>query len=91
MFLCLHASGLTLIPVSIIAIRASMKSATPTDIFLPCMIATFFATMAAMIIVSFKQKINLLQPVVSGLFGWYFCYYSAIGNVSCSPEQGRTG
>ena len=25
MFLCLHASGLTLIPVSIIAIRASMN------------------------------------------------------------------
>jgi spore maturation protein SpmA len=64
MFLCLHASGLTLIPVSIIAIRASMGSATPTDIFLPCMIATFVATMAAMIIVSIKQKINLLQPIV---------------------------
>ena len=43
MFLCLHASGLTLIPVSIIAIRASMDSATPTDIFLPTMIATCFA------------------------------------------------
>ncbi|OPB86018.1 spore maturation protein [Elizabethkingia ursingii] len=69
MFLCLHASGLTLIPVSIIAIRASMKSATPTDIFLPCMIATFFATMAAMTIVSFKQKINLLQPVVLAYLG----------------------
>lgn len=69
MFLCLHASGLTLIPVSIIAIRASMKSATPTDIFLPCMIATFFATMAAMIIVSFKQKINLLQPVILAYLG----------------------
>lgn len=64
MFLCLHASGLTLIPVSIIAIRSSMGSETPTDIFLPCMIATFFATMAAMIIVSIKQKINLFQPVV---------------------------
>ncbi|AQX11911.1 spore maturation protein [Elizabethkingia meningoseptica] len=69
MFLCLHASGLTLIPVSIIAIRASMKSATPTDIFLPCMIATFFATMAAMIIVSVKQKINLLQPVIMAYIG----------------------
>ncbi|MDY3344705.1 nucleoside recognition domain-containing protein [Riemerella anatipestifer] len=64
MFLCLHASGLTLIPVSIIAIRASMGSATPTDIFLPCMIATFAATMASMILVSIRQKINLLQPVV---------------------------
>ena len=49
MFLCLHASGLTLIPVSIIAIRASMNSATPTDIFLPTLIATFCATLSALI------------------------------------------
>jgi spore maturation protein SpmA/spore maturation protein SpmB len=66
MFLCLHASGLTLIPVSIIAARASLRSANPTDIFVPCMIATFVATIAAMIIVSFKQRINLLQPVILG-------------------------
>ncbi len=64
MFLCLHASGLTMIPVSIIAIRASLGSATPTDIFIPCMIATFVATIAAMMIVSFKQKINVFQPVI---------------------------
>lgn len=69
MFLCLHAGGLTLIPVSIIAIRASMGSQTPTDIFLPCMIATFAATMAAMIIVSLYQKINLLQPAVIAYVG----------------------
>ena len=69
MFLCLHASGLTLIPVSIIAIRASMNSATPTDIFLPTMIATFCATMAAMIIVSIKQKINLFQPTLLAFIG----------------------
>ncbi len=66
MFLCLHASGLTLIPVSIIAVRASLNSANPTEIFIPCMIATFAATMAALIIVSIKQKINLFQPVVLG-------------------------
>ena len=66
MFLVLHASGLTLIPISIIAIRASVTpaAANPTDIFLPCMIATFVATIAALLIVSFKQKINLLQPVI---------------------------
>lgn len=66
MFLCLHASGLTLIPVSIIAARVAAKTpaADPTDIFIPCMIATFVATIAAMIIVSIKQKINLFQPVV---------------------------
>jgi spore maturation protein SpmB len=64
MFLCLHASGLTLIPVSIIAIRASLNSSDPTEIFIPCMIATFVATIAAMLIVSFKQKINIFQPVI---------------------------
>ena len=48
MFLCLHASGLTLIPVSIIAMRAGAGAKNPTDIFIPCMIATFAATMAAM-------------------------------------------
>lgn len=69
MFLCLHASGLTLIPVSIIAIRSSMGSLTPTDIFLPCMIATFCATLAAMTIVSIKQKINLFQPIVLAYVG----------------------
>lgn len=69
MFLCLHAGGMTLIPVSIIAIRASLNSVTPTDIFLPCMIATFAATLAAMIVVSIYQKINLFQPIVIAYVG----------------------
>ena len=69
MFLCLHASGLSLIPVSVIAVRAANRATVPTDIFLPCMIATFMATMAALFIVSFKQKINLLQPVILAWVG----------------------
>lgn len=69
MFLCLHASGLTLIPVSIIAVRAALKASNPTDIFIPCMIATFVATMAAMFVVSFKQKINVFQPVILAWVG----------------------
>jgi len=64
MFLCLHASGLTLIPVSIIATRAKLGAANPTDIFIPCMIATFVATIAAMLIVSYKQKIKVFQPII---------------------------
>jgi len=64
MFLCLHQSGLQLIPVSVIAIRASMKSPDPTDVFIPIVIATFVTTMASMFIVSFKQKINVFQPVI---------------------------
>ena len=64
MFLCLHAAGLSLIPVSVIAIRASQNASDPTDIFIPCLIVTFVGTMTAMLIVSFKQKINLFQPVI---------------------------
>ncbi|MCW3078759.1 spore maturation protein [Segetibacter sp.] len=69
MFLCLHAAGFSLIPVSIIAVRASLKSANPTDIFVPCMITTFVATMAAMFMVSFKQKIRIFQPVILAWVG----------------------
>ncbi len=64
MFLCLHASGLTLIPTIIIADRVAMKSSQPTSIFIPCMIATFVATIAAMVMVSVRQRIKLLQPVI---------------------------
>lgn len=81
MFLCLHASGLTLIPVSIIALRAGAGAKNATDIFIPCMIATFVATIAALLIVSVRQRIKLLQPVVLlwilglssivGLLVWY--------------------
>lgn len=71
MFMCLHAAGLTLIPVAIIAARAAVKppSANPTDIFVPCMIATFVATIAAMLMVSFKQKINVFQPAILAWVG----------------------
>jgi spore maturation protein SpmA len=64
MFLCLHASGLTLIPVSIIADRVALKSGQPTSIFIPCMIATFVATITALLIVSFRQRIRIFQPVI---------------------------
>lgn len=67
LFLCLHASGLTLIPISIIAMRTGLGAANPTDIFVPCMVSTYVATLAALIIVSWKQGIRLFQPV---LFLW---------------------
>ncbi len=64
MFMCLHASGLTLIPTAIIADRVSLGSEQPTNIFIPCMIASFVATMAALLIASFKQGIRIFQPVI---------------------------
>lgn len=64
MFMCLHASGLTLIPTSIIADRVILNSKHPTDIFIPCMIATFVATIAAMSIVAYKQRIRIFNSVI---------------------------
>ncbi|HNR16291.1 MAG TPA: nucleoside recognition domain-containing protein [Chitinophagaceae bacterium] len=64
MFLCLHASGLTLIPTIIIADRVALKSQHPTDIFIPCMIATFAATIAALLIVAYRQRIRIFQSVI---------------------------
>jgi spore maturation protein SpmA len=69
MFLCLHQSGLQLIPISVIAVRAAMKATDPTDVFIPILIATFITTLASMFIVAFKQRINLLQPVILGWVG----------------------
>lgn len=69
MFMGLHASGLTLIPVTIIAYRSGLGAKNPTDIFIPCMIATFVATVAAMLIISFRQKLNVFQPVILAWIG----------------------
>ncbi len=64
MFLALHASGLTLIPVSIIAVRAANGSHNPNAVFIPLILATFVCTLTAMLLVSVKQKINVFQPKV---------------------------
>ena len=69
MFMVLNASGMTLIPVSIIAQRAILKSADPTAVFIPCMVATFAATVVGLSVVSIKQRINLFSPVIMGVIG----------------------
>jgi spore maturation protein SpmA len=58
MFMCLHASGLTLIATSIIGYRAAANAANPADVMLPCIITSFIGTIAAFLIVGIKQKIN---------------------------------
>ena len=63
LFLVLNASGLTLIPVSIMTYRAQLGAANPSDVFLPILMATFFSTIAGIIAVSFFQKIKLKDPV----------------------------
>ena len=61
MFLVLNTSGLTLVPVSIMVYRAQMGAAQPTDIFIPILLATFFSTLAGIIVTSLYQRINLIN------------------------------
>lgn len=67
MFLVLHSAGPVLIPLSIMAQRAIYGAQDASDVFIPCLMATYATTMTGLIIVSIKQKINLFEPV---LFAW---------------------
>lgn len=78
MFLVLNTSGLTLIPVSIMVYRAQMGAAQPTDIFIPILIATFFSTVAGIIITSIYQRINLFNRVMVFTLGGMMAVVAAI-------------
>jgi spore maturation protein SpmA len=69
MFLVLQTSGLTIIPISIIAQRAILGAANPADVFLPILIATYAATVTALVAVAIRQGINLLDRVILGWLG----------------------
>ena len=78
MFLVLNTSGLTLIPVSIMVYRAQMGAAQPTDIFGPILLATFFSTLAGIIITSLYQRINLFNRTMLLTLGGACVLVSAI-------------
>ncbi len=69
MFLVLVTSGLTLVPVSIMTYRAQLGAANPADVFLPILLATYFAAMAGIVSVAIAQHINLFNRVVMGTLG----------------------
>ncbi len=66
MFLVLNASGLTLIPVTVMVYRAQLGAANPADVFIPIMIATFAATLAGVTAVCLRQGINIFQRAIMG-------------------------
>ena len=66
MFVVLGASGLTLIPTTIMAYRAQLGATNPADVFLPILIATYIATLAGLIAVCVSQKIKIVDPIVLG-------------------------
>ena len=78
MFLVLNASGLTIIPISIIVYRTQLGAANPADIFIPILIATFFATLVGLISVAIIQKINLFDKVVLAYLGGFTAIIAGI-------------
>lgn len=69
MFLVIQTAGLTVIPLSVMAQRSLLGAANPTDIFIPCLIATFVGTLVAIIAVALRQRINLFDRVVMAWLG----------------------
>ena len=86
MFLVLNTSGLTLIPVTVMAYRAQYEASNPADVFLPILISTYIATIAGLLIVSFYQKINLFNKTVlayllgsAAIIYGIFSYFNWVG------------
>ncbi|MDP2175420.1 MAG: nucleoside recognition domain-containing protein [Bacteroidota bacterium] len=96
MFMCLHAAGLTLIPTSIIGYRAAQNAANPADVMLPCIITSFIGTLAALIIVGIKQKINFksrllllsIFSVIGGIIG-LLLYINQMGLIAKNHFTGN--
>lgn len=91
MFLVLNASGLTVIPISVMADRAILGSVNPTSIFLPTLIATFCSTFVGLVYVCIRQRINLFDPV---LVAYLLAAVAAIGGLvfyfsGLTPDQIR--
>ena len=74
MFLVLQTAGLTLIPLSVMAQRAVLGAADPSDIFIPTLIATYAGTLVAFIALALKQRINLLDRVIFGWIGGFTAF-----------------
>ena len=87
MFLCINASGLTLIPITIMMDRAQLGAANPSDVFLPIMLATFTSTLVAILAVCVRQKINILQRNLILFFGGLGLFIGGLVWLFNSMEQ----
>ena len=69
MFLVLHTSGLTLIPLTIISYRLAAGSTEAASVFIPCVLATICTTLASIFIVGIKQKLKWDKVLLTWLLG----------------------
>ena len=88
MFLVLNASGLTIIPVTLMVYRAQLGAANPADICIPVLISTLMATLAGLIFVCIKQKINLFDKVLLGfVLGIVFFIAAIVFWIQSLPQE----
>lgn len=88
MFLVLHTSGLTIVPLGIMAQRAILGAKDPSDIFIPCLIGTYVATVFSMFLVALKQRINLFNGLVMGWLGGITAFLAlALWYLSSLPKE----
>lgn len=78
MFLVINASGLTLIPVTILMYRAQMGAVAPADVFIPILLATLVSTLTAIILVALRQKIQLLNSAILIPFGIILAFIGGV-------------
>lgn len=69
MFLVINASGLCLVPISIMMYRAQGGAANPTDVFIPILIATAVATLVGLLALCIKQRIRMDRVLWTWLGG----------------------
>ncbi|MDL2230434.1 hypothetical protein LJB87_01420 [Alistipes sp. OttesenSCG-928-L06] len=69
MFMAINASGLTLIPITILMYRAQLGAANPADVFIPILLATLTSTVVAITLVALRQRINLWDKHILIPFG----------------------
>ena len=89
MFLVMHTSGLTLIPLSIISYRVAAKSAEPASIFVPCVLATVIATIASILIVGIKQRLKFDAVLLSWIGGLLLAVLGILAVIQQLPNESK--
>lgn len=98
MFLVLNTSSLTIIPISVLAMRMAAGAKMPTDVLVPMILATYFSTLAGFLYVAFRQRINLLNNVVlaylggiTAIIGGVIWYLTSLPEAQVSSRSGFAG
>lgn len=89
MFLTLNTSGLTIIPVSIMAYRAKAGAIDPTDVFLPLLLTTLCSTIVGLLVCSAYQRINLLNRYILALLGGIAFFVAALFSFIIGMTNGQ--